>query len=280
MQTTKSLARNTRIAYSKWQAIYDDRAWPEASLVDVLAAMHEDGLSVGTLQIVVSALKARGDDVSSSAGFMADIKRQAPPIRRVAPILADDLKRMLAHCDDSLRGVRDAAILSLGFAAALRRSELCALNVDDVEFDEDSPDRLILHIRRSKTDQAGHGQRIPVLDGTRIQPVTRLRLWLARADVQNGPLFLTLRRGGHLRNRPLHHSDIPRLVKMYGALVGIDPATIAGHSLRAGFITSAAQHHARLDKIMTISRHKSTEMVMHYIRDAQLFDDHAGKGFL
>ena len=280
MKRTRTLAANTRRAYGKWQAYVDSRLQPGMTVVDVLADMHADGMSVGTLQMTVSALKSRGDDIGDADQYVSDLKRHAPPARKVAPILADDLVRMLGHCDDSLIAVRDAAILSIGFAGALRRSEICALDVRDVAFDDDHLDRMILHIRRSKTDQAGHGYRIPIPDGETIRPVTRVRTWLERSGLTGGRLFRTLRRGGHLRPGSLHHSDVPRIVKHYGALAGLDPATIAGHSLRAGFITSAAKHHARLDKIMTISRHKSAEMVLEYIRDAALFDDHAGAGFL
>ena len=78
----------------------------------------------------------------------------------------------------------------------------------------------------------------------------------------------------------MHHSDIPRIVKQYAAAVGLNPKDISGHSLRAGFVTSAAVHHARLDKIMEVTRHTNPATVMRYIRDADAFTDHAGKQFL
>ena len=87
-------------------------------------------------------------------------------------------------------------------------------------------------------------------------------------------------RGGGLRGRPLHHSDIPRLLKHYAKTIGLNSDEIAGHSLRAGFVTSAVVHHARLDKIMEITRHTNPETVIKYIRDVELFRDHAGKDFL
>ena len=78
----------------------------------------------------------------------------------------------------------------------------------------------------------------------------------------------------------MHHSDIPRIVKHYAASIGLNPKDIAGHSLRAGFVTSAAVHHARLDKIMAVTWHKSPATVMGYIRDVDAFVNHAGQGFL
>lgn len=276
---TKSYAKNTQMAYTKWQTYYDNNINGK-NPVEMLSQCYENGLSLGTIQMIVSALKARGDDMSEADDFLSDLKRIAPPPRRVKPILAKDLLRMLMHCDYSTRGLRDASILSLGFSAALRREELCGLLVSDIEFFKDHSDRAIVKIRRSKTDQAGHGANIPILDGTQIKPVTRLKRWLLRSQITEGPLLQTLRRGGNLQGKALHHSDIPRLVKFYGAKIGLDPKTISGHSLRSGFITSAAQSGARLDKIMTISRHKTAEMVLLYIRDAQLFEDHAGAAFL
>ena len=78
----------------------------------------------------------------------------------------------------------------------------------------------------------------------------------------------------------MHDGDIARIVKHYAGLVGLDPKDIAGHSLRAGFVTSAAVHDARLDKIMAVTRHRNPSAVMGYIRDADAFSDHAGKNFL
>ena len=69
-------------------------------------------------------------------------------------------------------------------------------------------------------------------------------------------------------------------MKHYAKAVGIDPATVSGHSLRAGFVTSAAAHRARLDKIMAVTRHADPSTVMKYIRDADRFSDHAGAAFL
>lgn len=205
--------------------------------------------------------------------------------RRVRALRETEIARMLQCCDERGRrpafrtiAARDGAVLAVGFAAALRRSEICALRTDDVELV--GPRRMYLHIRRSKTDQEGAGERIAIPDGRRIRPVTRLRGWLALSRIQEGPVFQTLRRGGGLQGRPLHSSDVPRLVKRYVRRIGRDPAEYSGHSLRAGFVTSAAVHDARLDKIMEVTRHASAGTVLRYIRDEDAFDDHAGARFL
>ncbi|MCY4617733.1 MAG: tyrosine-type recombinase/integrase [Chloroflexi bacterium] len=119
-----------------------------------------------------------------------------------------------------------------------------------------------------------------VQDGDGIGPIMRLKRHLQSSGITEGSLFQTTRRGGRLRGRPMRHSDIPLIVKHYAALIGLNPKDIAGHSLRAGFVTSAAVHHARLDKIMAVTRHKSPSTVMGYIRDVDVFADHAGKSFL
>lgn len=211
--------------------------------------------------------------------------------RQVKALSANHLGEMLSVCDDMtnkpsqrLIGLRDSAILAVGFAGALRRSELCALSVNDIEIlprsDKTRSQKMFLHIRKSKTDQAGRGQRIAVLDGKKIRPVERVQNWLRESRITEGPLFQTMRRGGMIRGLPLHHSDIPRLVKHYAKSIGLDPSKVSGHSLRAGFVTSAAIHHARLDKIMEVTRHVNPATVMKYIRDADSFRDHAGEGFL
>jgi len=120
--------------------------------------------------------------------------------------------------------------VAIGFAAALRRSELCALLFDDIEFLGASrkasrkASGMFLHIRRSKTDQFGRGQRVAVPEGRLVRPVSRLRRWLALSGIEWGPLFQTMRRGGHLQGRPLHPTDVARLAKRYVAAIDLDPA--------------------------------------------------------
>ena len=205
--------------------------------------------------------------------------------RQVCALREFDLHGMLNHCDDlarqrpyRTRAARDAAILAMGFAGALRRSEICGLQVADVEFVEGHG--VLVHIRRSKTDQLGEGQRVAIPDGDLIQPVERIRTWLDVSGVTSGPLFQTLRRGGNVRGRRIDPSDIARIVKRYAEAIGLNPSKYSGHSLRAGFVTSAAIHRARLDKIMEVTRHSSPGMVLRYIRQASAFEDHAGSAFL
>ena len=244
-------------------------------------------LSLGTLRLYRSALNRRfaeldraspaaASTVQDVLGGLARLGEYKP--RRVKALREHDIEAMLDLCPSSHHGRRDAAMIALGFAAALRRSELCGLLVTDINIVRD--DRMIVSIRRSKTDQNGMGQCVAVPDGRTIKPITRVLAWLEMAGIKESYLFQTFRKGGKPSGRPLNHSEVPRLVKKYAAKIGLDPASFSGHSLRAGFVTSAAAHRARLDKIMEVTRHKNPTTVLQYIRDANVFEDHAGDSFL
>ena len=304
-----ALANNTRIAYNKgWSCFQDYCAEtgidPLAATPDQVAEFFIDlgsragtsngkKLSISTLVLYRSAINrhfveahkpspANHPKVNAVLKGLARMRGTAP--RRVQALREYHILCMLEQCGNSLIGLRDAAVISLGFSAALRRSEICALTIGDIQImpplNGEDTRKMFVHVRKSKTDQEGRGQRIAIPEGQRIRPIKRLEDWLHASGITRGYVFQTMRRGGGLRGRPLHHSDIPRLVKRYAKAIGLNPGEIAGHSLRAGFVTSAAVHHARLDKIMEITRHSNPETVMRYIRDVELFKDHAGKDFL
>ena len=306
---SSAVAPNTRLAYNKGWACFTAYCTRE-QIADPLSASPETvarflldcatqprsgrgvPLSMGTVFLYSSAIAKRFTDadrtspthhptVRATVKGLSRLKGTAP--RRVKALREGHVRAMIAQCPDSVIGTRDAALLALGFAAALRRSELCALLADDVAIIPPAQEhlrRMLLTIRRSKTDQNGKGQTIAVPEGKTIRPIDCVQAWLSVSHITHGPLFRTMKRGGAVQERPLHHSDIPRLVKRYAALIGLDPKEVAGHSLRAGFVTSAAAHHARLDKIMAVTRHTNADTVMQYIRDADAFCDHAGSAFL
>ena len=314
-----SLSANTRRAYQTgWRRF---AAWCVAAGRDPMAATPDEvagfivrmaseperpgaatgrrgPLSMATIRVYLAAISrayreqnrpSPVDDLRVAAVLRGLERQRARRQRRVEALREDEIARILACCDEQaasggrgLIAVRDAALVAVGFAGALRRSELCALLVDDAEFlgEPGEASGLFLHIRRSKTDQLGRGQRVAVPEGRLLRPVSRLRRWLADSGVERGPLFQTMRRGGHVQGRSLHPTDVARLVKRYTAAIGLDPAEYSGHSLRAGFVTSAAAHGARLDKIMEVTRHTNPGTVMRYIRHADAFEDHAGADFL
>src|SRR5262249_46640717 len=155
-----------------------------------------------------------------------------------------------------LKGLRDRALLLMGFGGAFRRSELVALDVADLEETEDG---LRVTIRRSKTDQEGHGATIAIVRGGACCPVKALKAWLDAAGIDAGPVFRPIRKGGKVRARRLSAKLVCDLVKTYAGAVGLDAASFGAHSLRAGFLTSAARRGASVFKMRDVSRHKSID---------------------
>jgi site-specific recombinase XerD len=194
-----------------------------------------------------------------------------------APATAQLLARMLALCPATLAGKRDRALLALGFAGAFRRSELVALQVEDLA---EVPDGLRVRIRRSKTDQEAHGHEIAIPRGYRLRPVEAVQAWLAAAEISSGPVFREVATGGRVQAAPLTAQSVALIVKRYASAAGVDPARFSGHSLRAGFITSAAETGATVLKIQEVSRHRSMDVLAGYVRRADRFKDHAGGAFL
>ena len=306
---SSALAKNTRIAYDKgWRCfecyctsrkVEPFSATPE-EVADFLIKLAtrpspKSGktLSMGTVALYRSGINKRYAEAGMvspmnhpevNAVFKGLSRIKGTASRQVKALREHHIKKMLDQCADTLIGLRDAAIIAVGFAGALRRSEICGLMVNDVEFIKpakgNDSKKMFIHVRKSKTDQEGKGQKIAIPEGKHLRPIRRLQAWLEASGITGGHLFQTMKRGGRLRGLPLHHSDIPRLVKHYAELVGLDSKEVSGHSLRAGFVTSAAVHNARLDKIMEITRHSNPSTVMKYIRDADSFRDHAGEKFL
>jgi site-specific recombinase XerD len=173
--------------------------------------------------------------------------------------------------------IRDRALLLFGFASAMRRSELAALDFEDIE---ETADGLRVTIRRSKTDQEGQGAVIAIPRGTIACPVAALKAWLEAAAISKGPVFRPIAKGERIQGARLTDRSIAAIVKAHAARVGLDPAAFAGHSLRSGFLTSAAARGASIFKMADQSRHKSMDTLRGYVRDAEVFKNHAGAGLL
>lgn len=193
---------------------------------------------------------------------------------RAAPATIGDIRRMIAHLPDSMSGTRDAALLLVGFAGAMRRSELVSLNVGDLRTREEG---LEITIRRSKTDQEGAGRRVALVHGTDplTCPITALQRWLERADIQRGPVFRAVDRHGNVNRTRLTAAGVNLIVKRAAQAAGLDAATYSGHSLRAGFATTAALNGASERQIAAQTGHRSMEVLRGYIRPARLFADNA-----
>jgi integrase len=209
---------------------------------------------------------------------MRGIRRSLGTARaKKTPATVERIIAMAALPGGRLANFRDRALLLFGFASAMRRSELAALDVEDVE---ETPDGLRVTIRHSKTDQEGHGHVIAIPRGMIACPVTALRAWLEAAAITDGPVFRPIAKGERIQAARLTDRSIAAIVKAHAARVGLDPAAFAGHSLRSGFLTSAAARGASIFKMADQSRHKSMDTLRGYVRDAEIFKDHAGGGLL
>ncbi len=203
----------------------------------------------------------------------------ARPRHAKQPLLAESVRALaLSIRGDSAADLRDRALVLLGFAGAFRRSELCALRVDDLAFVDAG---MRVTIRASKTDQGRAGETIAICSSEHAEtcPVAAVRRWLARAGIADGFVFRRIRRGGHVQAAPLLPGSVADILVERLGEAGIT-GDFAAHSLRSGFLTSAARAGADLWKMMEVSRHRSVQTVRLYVRDAHLFDNHAGKGLL
>lgn len=188
-------------------------------------------------------------------------------------ITADTLGEIVAHLPPGLGGIRDRALLLLGWAGAFRRAELAGITADDLRWEKRG---LIVRVRRSKTDQEGRGALRAIPEG----PATKaLRAWLQASGIVDGHVFRAVNRHGVIGGALSGHA-IGAIVQRAADGAYIDPATVGGHSLRAGFITTAATRGRSLESIMRHTGHRSVAVAQGYIRRATLWDDHAGADLL
>jgi site-specific recombinase XerD len=194
----------------------------------------------------------------------------------VSRIRETDLVMMVASLPDDLRGLRDRALLLVGFVGGMRRSELVGLDVEDVV---EEAEGLRVTIRRSKTDQEGAGREIGLVRGRHrmTDVVAAVTDWRTAACIASGPLFREVDRGSRVGTVRLSDRAVARTVKRAAERVGIDPATVSDHSLRGGLATSAAKAGAPERMIMRTTGHRSEAMVRRYIDEGNLFDESASR---
>lgn len=189
----------------------------------------------------------------------------------------DELRQVIQTIpQNTLIGVRNRALLVLGWAGALRRSELVSLHSEDVSKTKDG---LILHLNRSKTDQKGEGQDVALPYGSNplTCPVRSLEDWLAASGISDGPLFRRIDRHGNIFGG-LTPQSVRLIVKDCCEKVGLDPDRYGAHSLRSGFCSTAAKAGKAEHQIMKQTRHKRSDSLQRYIKKVSLFDDNAASG--
>jgi len=232
----------------------------EATTVGLyITALADRGLSVSTIRRRVAAIADSHSDVELPSpgaakpvrAILAGISREkgVAPAKKAA-LTIDLVRQALDACRTDLHGLRDRAVILLGFHGALRRSELAALNVEDLAFERQG---VVATIRRSKTDQEAAG-------------------YVEAADITTGPVFRTFDFAGKLQANRIDGRDVARIVQSAAKGAGLT-GNMGGHSLRAGFVTSAAQANVAIDRIAQVSRHKSPAILLGYVRRARVFDD-------
>ena len=197
---------------------------------------------------------------------------------KVAPALTEDIRLMVESLprDENqnltIASLRDRALLLVGFAGALRRSELSGLTTSDVSF---TVDGLRMVIRQSKSDQEGRGHVKGLRYGSKPMtcPVRSLRAWLSGSGIDHGPIFRGVDRHGNIADTALTGQGIALIIKRCASQAGLNADDYSGHSLRAGFTTQAARSGTPERIIMRHTGHKSEKMVREYIREGALFND-------
>ncbi len=183
-----------------------------------------------------------------------------------------ELKTLSGACEPGLSGDRDRALMLMGFAGALRRSELVGLDVERLAWSEDG---VKLLLERSKTDKDGQGAEI-IIGGGRHEatcPVRALRRWLEAAAIKSGPVFRKVNKGGRVEAKRLSEDAVRQILLKRAAQAGIKGTIaepISPHGLRAGFVTTAYRNGVSDEEIMGHTRHRSLATMRSYVRRAKL----------
>jgi len=193
------------------------------------------------------------------------------------PLLSADIRRIVAARREDLLGLRDSALVLVGFAGGFRRSELAGIHLCDLKF---SADGVVVAVRKSKTDQEGAGREVGLPFGASQDtcPVRALSQWLDRAAIREGPVFRSVGRYGHVSLRGLHTDSIGKLLKRAAGRAGLKVEELGGHSLRAGCVTQAAMNGVREFVIMKQTGHKTIATLRRYIRSGEIFRENAAAG--
>lgn len=289
-----SLALSTRRAYASalrsWRLWCQDRGIAHlpadpAQVALWLTQMGKEGMSVSTLDRSVAALRhahldAGLPDPGVSRGVTKvrqGLRRKigAAPRHQAHPLSTDQIRRII-NCIETtgLRGQRDRALILLGYAAALRRSDLAALNVRDVAFRSKG---IVLRIGHSKTDQDGRGEYVGVVRGQHPEtdPVAAVYDWVKAAGLKpSDPLFTPIS-WSNLRPtfRRMDPRSVGRVIIARAESAGLGDLKVTGHSLRAGHATTATEHGVPATRLARTTRHRNLTTLAAYVRPAEVLDD-------
>lgn len=289
----KASAENTKRAYGAgwadfvaWCAEKDCPALPAPeAVVGLYLADRAETLKPSTLRLRLVAIRT----MHKNHGHHLDTA--APQIRRVLQgitrthgaatrkveaatleVIRDTVRALTKK--KGPKALRDRALLLIGFAAALRRSEISAIDLDHVRFGADG---VIVTLPRRKTDQEGEGTEIGIPFGKdeAYCPVRTLQAWIAEARITEGAVFLSIGKGGRILQSRLGDKDVARAIKKAVAVAGYEADQFGGHSLRSGFATTAGRAGVPERVIMLQTGHKSLPVLRGYIRRGALFAENA-----
>ncbi|RNC76907.1 site-specific integrase [Piscirickettsia salmonis] len=246
-------------------------------------------VSVATLRRRLAAIKYahKLNKIEPSPTDTAEVRETLKGIRRTlgakpnakSALMSQDIQLLMRYIPETITGQRDRAILLLGFAGALRRSELTSLELSDIEVQENG---MLVYIRSSKTDQEQQGQVIGIArsENKANCPVGAIEQWLQSSMILSGPIFRRIFANGKIAITTLSDRTIYNIVKNYCQLAGLGASRFGAHSLRRGFVTSAAKAKVDPFRIMAVTRHKRLETVKRYVDEANLISDYPGADLL
>lgn len=291
---TQMTYRHAWAAFADWCAARDACPLPAkpTTLIEYIVSMAggdqreastSTGLRMATIDKRLAAISqahqlARFESPTKDAVFrkaLKGLRRQIGTRQHCkAPLLTQDILHILVNIQEpTLPNLWDKAILLLGFAGGFRRSELVALNVEDLRFVEEG---IRVMLKRGKADQEGQGREVGIAKGHPGScPVETVRQWLEAAQIIGEPVFRPLGRKGLPQAKALSDRAVARIVKRLAGQAGLDPRLYAGHSLRAGLATQAALNGVPERIIMAQTGHKTQMMLRRYIRIGGLFRENA-----
>lgn len=286
---TRTAYRSDWADFSAWCASVERSPLPAepSSVAGYLATLAERRLKASTIRRRLAAIRhahrLAGFEPPTTAASVQSVhhgirRRLGARVTQKAPANAKAIASMIKRIPaETLAGKRDRALLLLGFGAALRRSELVALDVEDIQT---AAEGVLVTIKRSKVDQEGRGAQVAVPNGRRLMPVAALREYVSAANLSTGPLFVRIGKGDRVTADRLTPQSVALIVKKYAKLAKLDADSFSGHSLRAGLVTEALSHGADVFAVADQGRWRKLETVREYDRRARAFKDNVGRGFL
>ena len=268
--------------FEAWCARHGFTAMPATpDVVGAYLGAAGEGYALPTLRRRVAAIaRACGEagcplDTKHPAisGTLRGIGRKhGTPSRRAAALTTVEIRELCRACGTGLAGARDRALFLIGFAGAMRRSELVSLDVAHVTWTDEG---MKLLIERSKTDTEGQGAEIAIPRGRSDEtcPVTALHTWLTVAQISAGPLFRKVNRGGAVETTRLSPDAVRQILLKRAAQAGLKGTLaepITPHGLRAGFVTTAYRNGVPDEEIMGHTRHRNLTTMRGYVRRAKL----------